>query len=81
MRRLTIYSRPGCHLCDQMKDVIAQVVAELPPGAIFVDEVDISTDSRLEAQYGHAVPVLLVDDRLAAQYRVTPRALKAAVLE
>jgi glutaredoxin len=70
MIALTLYSRPGCHLCDDMKAVIARVV-----GADAVDvtleEVDISTDADLESRYGTEIPVLVLNGRKVAKYRVT----------
>jgi glutaredoxin len=65
---LTLYSRPGCHLCDDMKAVIARVACTIP---VTLQEVDISTDAALEARYGTEIPVLLVDGMMAAKYRVT----------
>jgi glutaredoxin len=66
---LTIYSRPGCHLCDEMKSVVQRLVRG--DASIAVEEIDISTDPGLEARYGLEIPVLLVDGRKAAKYRVT----------
>lgn len=71
---LTIYSRPGCHLCDDMKAVVKQVVRDV--GSASINEVDISTDPALEALYGLEIPVLMIDGRKAAKYRVTEDALK-----
>ena len=65
-----IYSRPGCHLCDEMKAVVARVVRELET-PVTIDEVDISIDADLEARYGLEIPVLLIDGKKAAKYRVT----------
>jgi hypothetical protein len=70
MIALTLYSRPGCHLCDDMKAVITRVTRELPL-AITLEEIDISTDADLEARYGVEIPVLLLDGRKVAKYRVT----------
>jgi thiol-disulfide isomerase/thioredoxin len=67
---LTLYSRPGCHLCEDMKAVV-QRVARAAEAPIAVEEIDISTDADLEARYGLEIPVLLVDGRKAAKYRVT----------
>ena len=67
---LTLYSRPGCHLCEEMKMVVARVVRGLET-PVTIDEVDISTDADLEARYGLEIPVLLIDGRKAAKYRVT----------
>jgi hypothetical protein len=62
---LTIYSRPGCHLCEEMKAIVRRVA----PGAT-IDEIDISTDPDLEARYGLEIPVLMIDGKKAAKYRV-----------
>jgi hypothetical protein len=65
---LTIYSRPGCHLCDEMKAIVARVARRVP---LTLDEVDISADLALEQRYGLEIPVLLVNGRKVAKYRVT----------
>ena len=70
MIAVTLYSRPGCHLCDEMKAVVARVVRELET-PVTIDEVDISIDADLEARYGLEIPVLLIDGKKAAKYRVT----------
>jgi glutaredoxin len=67
---MTIYSRPGCHLCDEMKEVVRRVTASAEP-AVEIEEIDISTDPDLEARYGQEIPVLLVDGKKAAKYRIT----------
>jgi glutaredoxin len=65
--RLTIYSRPGCHLCDEMKAVITRVALRIP---LDLEEVDISRNPELEARYGLEIPVLMVEGRKAAKYRI-----------
>ena len=72
MIALTIYSRPGCHLCDEMKEVVARVARRVP---LALDEVDISTDPALEQRYGLEIPVLLVNGTKAAKFRVTEETL------
>ena len=67
MIALTIYSRPGCHLCEEMKAVVQTVARSVP---LSLEEIDISTDPALEAQYALEIPVLLVDGKKAAKYRV-----------
>jgi len=74
VRILTIYSKPGCHLCDDMKTLVARVVKPLA-SKVTVREVDISGDANLEAQYALEIPVLLVDGKKAAKYRITEEAL------
>ena len=68
MISLTLYSRPGCHLCDEMKAVIDRVATTIP---LSLEEIDISADADLEARYGLEIPVLFVDGKKAAKYRLT----------
>jgi hypothetical protein len=72
---LTLYSKPGCHLCDEMKAVVSRVVGSTP-GTITVTEIDISTDPALEARHGLEIPVLLLNGKKAAKYRVSERELR-----
>ena len=71
---LTLYSRPGCHLCDDMKALVQRVV-RAASADVTIDEIDISGDLDLEARYGVEIPVLLVDGKKAAKYRITEEAL------
>ncbi len=70
---LTLYSRPGCHLCEEMKEIVAPVAREL---GCPVTELDISGDPGLERRYGGEIPVLLVNGRKAFKYRLTERELR-----
>ena len=70
MIALTLYSRPGCHLCDDMKAVIARVAREHAVD-VTLEEIDISTDADLESRYGTEIPVLLLNGRKVAKYRVS----------
>jgi hypothetical protein len=70
---VTVYSRPRCHLCDEMKAVVDRVARWVP---ITIDIIDISNDPQLEARYGLEIPVLLVNGRKAAKYRVTEEELR-----
>jgi glutaredoxin len=65
---VTIYSRPGCHLCDEMKAVVLHVASSIP---LTIEEIDISTSSELEQRYGLEIPVLFVAGKKVAKYRVT----------
>ena len=65
---LVVYSKPGCHLCDEMKAVVARVGRSRP---LVVEEVDISGDAALEALYGLEIPVLMVNGRKAAKFRIS----------
>ena len=64
---LTLYSRPGCHLCDEMKTVINRVAQSTP---LQLEEIDISSSADLEERYGLEIPVLFVAGKKAAKYRI-----------
>jgi glutaredoxin len=75
---LTIYSKPGCHLCDDMKAIVDRVVGRWPR-PIAVEEIDISRDPALEERYGLEIPVLMLDGTKIAKYRVTEAELARAI--
>ena len=70
MIALTLYSRPGCHLCDEMKAVVRRAIASIQE-PVTIEEIDISTDPGLEERYGLEIPVLLVNGKKTAKYRIT----------
>jgi len=74
--RVTLYSRPGCHLCDDARAVIAAVCADL--GEAY-EEVDITSDDDLEDRYRDEIPVTLVDGRQHDFWRVDAARLRAAL--
>jgi len=55
---VTLYAKPGCHLCDDARAVVERVRAEHP---FELREVDISLDARLHREYGERIPVLALD--------------------
>ena len=66
-RDVTLYTRPGCHLCDEAKAAIAPLLSEV--GAT-LREVSIDGDAELEARYGWDIPVIFIGARKAAKHRV-----------
>ena len=58
MPLVTLYGKPGCHLCDDAREVVERVRAEHP---FELREVDVSLDPSLHREYGLRVPVLAVD--------------------
>jgi hypothetical protein len=73
MIRITLYSRPDCHLCHEMRAVVDAVAGEVP---LIVEEIDVDGDPALVADYGDEVPVLCVNGRRAFKYRVEAGALR-----
>lgn len=77
--RVTLYTKPGCHLCDEARAVVEQVCAEL--GESF-EEVDITAGPRaaeLIRAYGEEIPVTFVDGKQHDYWRVDPARLRAAL--
>jgi glutaredoxin len=74
--RVRLLSKPGCHLCDDAREVIESVCAEL--GERY-DEVDISTDAALMEEYAEQIPVAFVDGARHDFWRVDPERLRAAL--
>jgi glutaredoxin len=66
-RDVTLYSRPGCHLCDEAKAAIAPLLLEF--GAI-LHVVNVDEDAVLKERYGWDVPVIFIGQRKAAKHRV-----------
>ena len=68
-RDVTIYTRPGCHLCEEAKAQIAPLLKEF--GARLT-EINIDEDPELRARYDYDVPVIFLGARKAAKHRVDP---------
>lgn len=66
-KKLVLYSRKGCHLCDVMKEQIERHHARYP---FTLEVVDIDRDEKLRAEYNWDVPVLFVDGEKIAKYRL-----------
>ncbi len=81
-RDVTIYSRPGCHLCEEAKSQIAPLLKEF--GARLT-EINIDEDPDLRARYDYDVPVIFLGARKVGKHRVDlaqfRRQLRDAVLE
>lgn len=72
MHRITLYTKPGCHLCDRAKEVIErcqrQVIVEF-------NQVDITGQADLISRYGQDIPVILLDGLEIARHFVRERSL------
>ena len=64
---VTLYTRPGCHLCDEAKSAIAPLLREF--GAS-LREVNIDADPVLKERYGWDIPVIFIGQKKAAKHRV-----------
>ncbi|WP_350347978.1 glutaredoxin family protein [Agromyces sp. G08B096] len=83
--RLTLVGKPGCHLCDDARDVVAAVreeVAAQPDAPEFAfEELSILDDPALAERYAEEIPVVLIDDDVHGYWRIDPVRLKSALLE
>ena len=77
---VVLYTRAGCHLCDEAKAVIRRAQALLSQGVggqadapFAFREVDIDLDPELRQRYNEEVPVVFLDGKKAFKYRVDPR--------
>jgi glutaredoxin len=75
-RSVLMYSRPGCGLCDEAREVI---LAERARRGFDFEEVDISGLDALELEYGIRIPVVLVDGQERFEVRLDPEAFALAV--
>ena len=74
--RVTLYGKPGCHLCDDARVVVARVCAEV--GEQFT-EVDINTDPELARRFAEEIPVTYVDGVQHDFWRVDEARLRKAL--
>jgi glutaredoxin len=66
-RDVTIYSRPGCHLCEEAKSQITPLLKEFSAA---LTEINIDEHPDLRARYDYDVPVIFLGARKAAKHRV-----------
>jgi glutaredoxin len=76
MPTVTIYSKPDCHLCDEAKTVIERVRQRIN---FEFRQKNILDDPRDFANYRYAIPVIFVEDREIARYRLNEEQLLAAL--
>src|SRR5579872_705648 len=77
-REVTLYTRPGCHLCEEAKSAIAPLLREF--GAV-LREVNIETDAVLEERYGWDIPVIFIGAHKAAKHHVDGEQFRRQLLE
>jgi glutaredoxin len=73
--RITVYSRAGCHLCEQAE----ADVRRLARSRAEIEVVDIDTDPRLAERYTLRVPVVAIDGHEVAELQVDPAAVRTAL--
>ena len=71
--KVILYSKPGCHLCEEMKAEMANAdCADLYE----LQEINIETDEALLASYRHDIPVLTINGTEAFRHRLTSESFR-----
>lgn len=74
--QIDIYSRPGCHLCDEAKAVIERVRRRVD---LSLRVINIESDPALEQKYGSQIPVVFINGNKAFKYHVDEAELEKKV--
>ncbi len=69
--------KPSCHLCDDARAIVAEVLADFP--AVTFEERSILDDPALLDEYAEEIPVILIDGRVHTIWRVDPTRLRNAL--
>ena len=79
--RLSLLTKPGCHLCDDARTALDAVLAEPEFAALDLSyvETNILDDAALRDEYAEEIPVVLIDDRVHSIWRVEPDRLRTAL--
>jgi glutaredoxin len=76
--RITLFSRPGCHLCDGAREIISRVAADL---GVAWEERDITRSADDMREYWDKIPVTIVDGTQHDFWRVSEDRLRAVLTE
>jgi len=72
MRILTLFSRPGCHLCDDLAEQLEPIL----DGRAQIRVVNIDGDLELKKQYGLRIPILATEGRELSGYPLDSQAVE-----
>lgn len=76
MKQVRLYTKPGCHLCDAVEQVIVKVRQRQ---AFDFARFNILDDPAVFGRYKHDIPVVTVDGREIARHRMTAAQLESAL--
>ena len=79
MSVVTLYARPGCHLCDEARDVILSLGDSV--GEFELREIDIECDPELHTRFLERIPVIEVDGELVAELHVDALMIRKALAQ
>jgi glutaredoxin len=75
---VTLYTRPGCHLCEEAKALMQPLLRQF---CATLREVNIEEDQELARRYGMDIPVIFIGAHKAAKHRVDPQQFRRQLEE
>jgi len=79
VKTVTLIGREGCHLCDDARVVVTDVLTEFPH--VQLVERSIDDDQELHAEYWEHIPVVLIDGKVHNFWRIDPDRLRTKLKE
>ena len=76
VHEVVLYTRAGCHLCDQVKATLSRLEKR---GGFTWREVDVDSDPELQQKFTDEVPVVFINGKKAFKYRMSERAFLRAL--
>ncbi len=80
---LTLIGKPGCHLCDDAREVVDSVVTDFglafPAAKVQLVEKNILDEAALAERYSEEIPVLLINEKVHNYWRIDPIRFRAAL--
>jgi glutaredoxin len=76
--QIEIYSRPGCHLCDDAKALIEPFIRRY---SITLTVTDVDSDAGLRQAYGSEIPVVMINGKEAFRHRIDSASLERKLRE
>ena len=73
MKKVQLYTRAGCHLCEVVEEQLADLKKEIP---FEIETLDIDADEALRALYNEEVPVVMLDGKKIAKYHLDVEMLR-----
>ena len=78
MAQVTVYTKPGCHLCDDAVRLLQRVQKQHP---FALEEVNVQDDPALLAEYGEQIPVVTLNGTFLFEYAVDEARLRQLLKE
>lgn len=76
--QVTFYTKAGCHLCDEVRDMLDEIASNIPYD---LTEIDIRKDMELFERYRYRIPVVMINETIVAEGRIEDSDLIAAFLQ